>query len=123
MEELGLATEHEMVLAFLQAEIGSERWRGHYATGLEQLGLTRALIDHADLTNEQDNQHRIELLASVRGYRANRWLFTGFPLDTVWRRARLAPADFALLHYRNRRTNEGLFQAVGRDPARAGRSR
>ena len=98
MEELGQATEHEVVLGFLQAEVDSPRYGARIAWVLQQLGLTRALIDKPDLTREQDNQQRILVLANTRGYRANLYLFAGFPCDaTAWRRVRLGPDDFPLL--------------------------
>lgn len=80
MQELGPATEHEMVLAFLQAEVDSPRWTHLYAAMLQQLGATRDLVDHADLTRDEENLRRIQLLAGVRGYRMNAALFRGFPL-------------------------------------------
>jgi len=49
MEELGAATEHDMVLTFLQAEVDSPRWRDNVQTVLEHFGATRALIDRPDL--------------------------------------------------------------------------
>src|SRR5438445_2618632 len=102
MEELGPATGHEMVLAFVQAEVDSHRF-GHLVAGaLQQMGLTRALIDHANLTNDTENMQRRELLGRTRGYLTNRTnysLFINFPDDIKWRRVRLESDDFKLLRY------------------------
>jgi hypothetical protein len=113
LAELGATTEHDMALAFLQAEIDSVRWRDHYAAALQQLRLTRALVDQADLSDERANRDRISLLAIVRGYRANLYLFNGFPVDTTWRRVRFTQADFGLLRYGNRFANGDLFTLSG----------
>ena len=114
MEELGPATEHDMVLAFLQGEVDSPRWRERYAWVIQQLGATRDLIDRPDLTREADNRQRITVLANMRGYRVNRFLFTGFPCDaTTWRRVRLAPGDFGLLRYCNPAGAPGFVQLSG----------
>jgi hypothetical protein len=99
MDELGPATEHEMVLAFLQAEVDAPRWRDRYAWALQQIGATRALIDRPDLTSDAENAKRIDILRRVRGYRGNEYLFRGFPLDTTWRHVRLPPVQFDLLRH------------------------
>jgi hypothetical protein len=109
MEELGAATEHEMVFAFLQAEIGSVRFGHIYAEGFRQLGQTRALVDHANLGDDRANDARMRLLRGVRGYGANAYLFNGFPNDARWRRARLTQADFRLLRYANQSANGDVF--------------
>jgi hypothetical protein len=101
MKELGPATEHEMVLAFLQAEIDSPRWSACYAAGLRRLGATRVLIDAANLGSAQENQSRIALLGLVRGYRVDTLLFAGFPSNVVWRRVVLDATDFGLLRFAN----------------------
>jgi hypothetical protein len=97
MDDFGPATEHEMVLAFLQAEVDAPRWRDRYAWALQQIGATRALVDRPDLTSDAENAKRIAILGGVRGYRGNVYLFRGFPLDTTWRRVRLPPVQCDLL--------------------------
>src|SRR5215467_13052121 len=108
VRELGPATEHEVVLAFLQAEVDSPRFGPLVAQVLQGLQLTRALIDQPDLTGAQQNLERINVLANYRGYRVNLWLFNGFPCDTItWRRARLGLDDFAMLRYGNEKCAPG----------------
>jgi hypothetical protein len=101
MEELGPATEHDAVLAFLQAEIDSPRWRHHVQQGLQSVGAGRSLIDAPNLHSAEENRERISVLA-YRGYRRGQFLFTGFPCETArWRRVRLYRSDFPLLRYGN----------------------
>lgn len=102
MREAGPATEDEVVLAFLKAEIDSPRFGPVYAGILQNSGLNRnALLDGASLSSAKDNRIRIELLRAVRGYRADAYLFRGFPADTRWRRIQLAAADIRKLKYAN----------------------
>jgi hypothetical protein len=114
VQELGPATEHDVVLAFLQAEVDSPRFGPRVAQVLQGLRLTRALIDQPDLASAQQNFDRIRVLASYRGYRVNQALFTGFPCDTItWRRVRLGPDDFAMLRYCNEKGAPGYLLMSG----------
>jgi hypothetical protein len=100
MIELGPASEEEVVLAFLQAEIDSARFGSIYATILANSGLGRhLLIDQPDLTSPRDNSIRGELLRHVRGYGSGQLLFAGLPSDVVWRRVGMQQEDFSKLRY------------------------
>jgi hypothetical protein len=105
MIELGPATEDQMVLAFLRAEIESPRFSQFYRQCLDQLqefGVSReTLIDDPDLASSRDNSLRITILRAVRGYRGNTLLFTGFPTDVVWRRIAIEQADWTRVKYAN----------------------
>jgi len=103
MIEVGLASENEMVLAFLRAEVDSSRYDEMVTTTLFRLGFTRKVIDEPDLTDEAENSARKQLLA-FRGYERREALFTGFPVDVIWRRVALQPADLQTLRYANYRT-------------------
>ena len=113
MKELGPATEHEVVLAFVRAEIDSTRFGSHYQNVLANSGLNRSrLIDDADLSNTNENHVREELLKAVRGYKANQYLFTGFPADIKWRRIELELLELGRLKYANYPTWVGLSQGT-----------
>ena len=105
MIELGPATEHQMVLAFLRAEIESPRFSQLYRQCLDQLqqfGVNReTLLDDPDLASSRDNSLRIKILGAVRGYRGNTLLFTGFPTDVVWRRVAIEHVDWIRVKYAN----------------------
>jgi hypothetical protein len=97
MLELGPATLGEMVLAFLKAEIDSERFGPFYQEPLAQSGFDRGtLIDSPDLHSPRQNAVRMNVLARVRG-----GLFQGFPADVTWRRVALEKADIPRLKYLN----------------------
>src|ERR1019366_4177138 len=105
MIEMGLATENDMVLAFLRAEVESPRFGAIYSQYLDRLntcGISRErLIDSADLNSPRENAQRIELLKAVRGYRANNLLFRSFPNDVTWRRVGVEPSDWMNVRYAN----------------------
>jgi hypothetical protein len=103
MVDLGPATEHDMVLAFLRAEVDSSRFGGFYRASLDKLrnfGLgPEVLLDSPDLGSTLQNAFRKHILAGVRGYGVNQLLFRGFPADVTWRRITLKPTDFDILKY------------------------
>jgi hypothetical protein len=98
MIERGPATEDEMVLAFLQAEIRSSRYGSIIQRTLAQLGWENSLIENPNLADEVENAQRRWLL-SYRGYPRREGLFTRFPLDVQWRRVGLEPTDLQVIRY------------------------
>jgi hypothetical protein len=87
MIDLGPATQDEMVLAFLKAELESPRFRGEYQ--IDRL----TLIDSADLQSSSQNTARLEALQSVRGALVL--------ADATWRRVALEKDDLSRLKYLN----------------------
>ena len=84
MIERGIATDNDMVLAFLKAEIDSPSFGGRYNEFLNDHTLTRrSLVDQANLWNMADNLKRKALLNFTRGYTAGKALFDGFLLTSV----------------------------------------
>jgi hypothetical protein len=81
--DIGPATENEMILAFLRAEIDSSRFGTAYAQILSNSRIDRQwLIDRADLNSDGENRARKELLGLVRGFGNDSFLFRGFPPGT-----------------------------------------
>jgi hypothetical protein len=78
------ASESEMVLEFLRAEVGSLIGQGAPAP---------------DLSDAHDNSKRAFILDCLRGYSRRIWLFSKFPTDTVWKRVKLTREDFPNLRY------------------------
>jgi hypothetical protein len=95
MIELGAASEDDVVLAFLRAEVDSPKWGPCYSRVLRELNLDRvSLVDAADLEDARACSARKVLLGAVRGYGRDGALFTGFPRDTTWRRVQVELSDF-----------------------------
>jgi len=93
MLELGPATEHEMVLAFVRAEVDSVRFSPDYQ------GLDRhTLIDSADLESASQNEARLQALNRAKG-----GLIQGLLGAVTWRRVALERTDIPRLKYLNHR--------------------
>ena len=102
MIDLGMTTEDDMVLAFLQAEIDSMRFGPRYRAILANLGLDRqSIIDQPDRNSPGARSNRRELLTQFRGYGNKSFLFTGFPSDVAWHRFALDQTDIQKLKYLN----------------------
>jgi hypothetical protein len=100
MIELCAASEDDVVLAFLRAEIDSPTWGPAYRGAIRLRGLDRAsLIDAADLSDAQANRDRMNLLSDVRGFGRGIGLFAGFPVHVEWKLAVIETADFGRLKY------------------------
>ncbi len=97
MVELGPATQDEMILAFLRAEIDSSRYREFITQNLARTGFEERLIDSPNLADERENNARERLLC-YRGW-PNTYLFQGFPRDVTWRRVLLEARDFEAIRY------------------------
>src|SRR6266436_4649619 len=101
MIDLGPVTEHDMILAFLQAEVDSARFGSLYQNcfdQLKQIGFNRQLlVDTPNLQSGQQNVIRMEILKAVRGYGANQLLYRCFPSDVTWRRVALEQIDLSKL--------------------------
>lgn len=92
MIDIRPASEHEMIAAFLQAEVDSTRFRKYLPPNLDaHHPRGRALIDAPDFNNADENVARRELLA-YRGY-PSAWLFEGFPADATWHQVQIEPQD------------------------------
>jgi hypothetical protein len=110
MREIGPTSNDEMVLSFIRAEIDSPVWGPSYEEVLGALHADRStLIDNGDLNDGSANHVRGAVLGMVRGYGRNGFLFSGFPLDTTWRRVLLDHADFQTLKYVNSGPWKDLF--------------
>jgi hypothetical protein len=101
MRELGAASEDEMVLEFIRAEIDSPQFAEHYRLSSE--GRT-ALVDNGDPRDQRQNELRSQILDGVRGYPSRKALFLGFPREIAWRRVALSLAELRACRHLNYRT-------------------
>jgi hypothetical protein len=90
MKLLRPATEAEMVLAFVRAEVDRESLPA----------WARVVIDAPDTSDESQNALRARLL-DRRGYRQNESLFKDFPADVSWQRASLTIDELSRASYIN----------------------
>jgi hypothetical protein len=101
MRVIGPASEDDMVLAFLRAELDSSRFAPDVLTALAELGLDRRLVDRADLDDAEANRSRRQVLEHHRGPRRgpDAGVFGGFPDDVSWCWVGLTPAELADVRY------------------------
>ena len=98
---IGPATEDDMVLALLRAEIESSRFAADLLATLAGRGLDRSLVDRADLNDPDANLKRLEVLEEHRGPRRGpgAGILGGFPDDVSWSWAMLTPEELADVRY------------------------
>jgi hypothetical protein len=101
MRVLAPATEDDMVLSFLQAEIESSRFAEDVRAALAGRGFDRALVDRADVSDPEQNLRRRQVLEDYRGPRRGpaAGVFGGFPDDVSWSWVALTPAELADVRY------------------------
>jgi hypothetical protein len=95
MKFVASASEPEMVLAFLEAELNSPVWGRRIR---ELIGDT-SLITSGDPTDGGQNELRKTVLAETRGYGRNMWLFEGFPADVDWVRLDASIGDLGAMRH------------------------
>lgn len=97
---IGESCEHEMVACFLLGELTSDRFGPSIREQLAATGLSEQLLTRADLTDEDANRARRDLLGATRGYGQARELFDeDFPTCVRWVRAVLTPSEVARVRY------------------------
>lgn len=84
-----------MVLAFLSAEVDSDRFAHGSRYSLGDLELVR----NPDLTDAVANQRRRSALAKYRGWRRNTYLFAGFPRDVRWKLVEVTIGELGHFRY------------------------
>jgi hypothetical protein len=89
----------EMILAFLKAEIDSNRWSQALLALLSNDNKSRMIIDKPNLNDYEENQYRKKLLGDFRGYDRNQYLFTDFPNDVKWMRVFLNSEELGKVKY------------------------
>jgi hypothetical protein len=93
MKFFGKSSAGEMVLEWLKAELRSERFSSELGAALTKFGVTDALITHADLSSEEENAARANLLRHYRN-----WLDLNIA-DYDWQQAELAQDDVGALRF------------------------
>jgi hypothetical protein len=92
---ISAATEDEMVLAFLQAELESPVHGSRVRAAIGEA----ALITSPDLNDADENRARIRALSMTRGYARNIWLFRNLPTDIEWAHIQTTVAELARMKH------------------------
>jgi hypothetical protein len=112
VEDLGAATEDQVILAWLQAEIESAGFQA-YVVGNppNPANLSSALkaARSPDLRDQAQNDLRRDLITSIYGFGQGKGSFEGLAKDLTWRRLRLTTAEVAEMLYAR---HEGAWQLL-----------
>jgi hypothetical protein len=105
MDDLGVASDDQVILSWLQAEIDSPPFQSyligdppkpsHLARGL-------ALARNPDLDSAEHNAERRRIIASAHGFGRGALIFAGLGDDITWHRVRATIGEVAAMLYSNR---------------------
>src|SRR5437764_1330916 len=100
MRELERLTEHDMIAAFVHAELHSERFGAAVRAAMRRHGVRRRVVERPDTSNDAQNAQRLAVLRDYRRYGLDNSLFTGFPYDdVVWARVALTHDETQAIRY------------------------
>ncbi len=88
-----------MVAAFLKAEVFSSRFGEEVRKAMQLFGAGEDNVVRPDITNEQQNALRAQVLGEYRGYRQNREMFEGVPDSLTWYEAEITREEVGNLRY------------------------
>jgi hypothetical protein len=100
MRELARLTEHDMIAAFVRAELHSERFGPAVRAALRRHRVPRRVVEYPDTADARQNAQRLAILRDHRRYGLDRSLFDGFPYDDVaWTRVALGRDEVLAIRY------------------------
>jgi hypothetical protein len=102
-EFVDVATQDEMIAAFLRAEIDSDRFGTSIRLALQMVGAPELVIRMPDTVDAQENRLRALILTGYRGWDQDKYLFQGFPRNVAWRHVIVEPDDHPNIRYANSR--------------------
>lgn len=105
MEELGSASEDQVILAWLQAEIGSPGLQGYLVgepANPARLSRALTLARSPDLDSPEQNAERREIIAGAHGFGRGTMIFAGISGDIAWRQFRVSMAEVGEMLYSSR---------------------
>lgn len=112
MEDLGSATEDQVILAWLQAEIESPDFQAYLIGNPPSPANLSAALKAArtpDLRDAEQNAYRRQIITAIYGFGQGSGTFEGLANDIAWRRWRLSTAEVAEMLYARR---EGAWRLL-----------
>ena len=104
MEDLGLATEDQVILAWLQAEIDSVGFQQYLAgepANPVYLALALKAARSPNLRDADQNELRRRIVVKTHGFGLGTLSFEGLANDIQWRKARVSSAEVGEMLYMN----------------------
>ncbi|TMC39205.1 MAG: hypothetical protein E6J28_03945 [Chloroflexi bacterium] len=112
MEDLGAATEDQVILAWLQAEIESPDFQAYIVGNPPQpanLSLALKAARSPDLRDQAQNDLRRQIITSIYGFGQGKGSFEGLANEIAWRRVKLTTDEVAEMLYAR---HEGAWQLL-----------
>lgn len=100
MELIRNSNENEMILEFLKGEINSKRFSNKLYNILKTLNISSDIITNGDISNDNENKIRHNIMKEYRGYPNNR-MFKNFPNIYKWNFVKLSESDINNIYYIN----------------------
>ena len=120
MEDLGEASEDQVILAWLQAEIESPDFQAYLIgnpPNPANLSLALKAARTPDLHDETQNQLRRQIITSTYGFGTGAGSFEGLGQDLTWKRFRLTTDEVSEMLYMRRDGAWRLLSPVTRKVA------
>jgi hypothetical protein len=105
MDELGSASDDQVILAWLQAEVGSPTFQAYLVgdpPNPAKLSRALTLARSPDLESPEQNAERREIIAGAHGFGRGAMIFSGIDNDVAWRRVRVSMAEVGDMLYSSR---------------------
>jgi hypothetical protein len=120
MDDLGLATENQVILAWLQAEIESPDFQ-QYIVGDPPnpvyLSMALKAARSPDLKDAGQNELRRRIITKTHGFGMGAGIFQGLANDIQWRRFKLSTDEVAEMLYANHSGSWTILAPVTRKVA------
>lgn len=120
MDDLGPATEDQVILAWLQAEIESADFQAYLVgnpPNPANLSLALKAARSPDLRDKTQNELRRQIIQSTYGFGTGAGSFEGLGPDLSWRRFRLSVSEVSEMLYMRRAGAWQLLSPVTRKVA------
>lgn len=120
MDDLGPASEDQVILAWLQAEIESADFQAYLVgnpPNPANLSLALKAARSPDLRDQTQNDLRRQIITSTYGFGTGAGSFEGLGADLKWRRFRLTTDEVAEMLYMRRAGQWQLLSPVTRKVA------
>ncbi len=101
MEYIGESSENEMISLFLQTEVKSARYSDTIFRIMSDFEVHESIVLDPDISSDEENIMRKNILSRFRGYGEDREIFDGFPKDVHWTWVYLTTSDLEKVKYIN----------------------
>ena len=120
MDDLGAATEDQVILAWLQAEIESTDFQAFIIGNPPNPANLSAALKAArspNLRDDQQNAYRRDIISAIYGFGQGKGSFEGLGNDITWRKFRLSAIEVGEMLYARRPGAWQLLSPVTRKVA------